>query len=139
VSKILRSELKWHPYKIHIRHELKHGDFARRLRFCNWFLEHCRNNRFLHNLVIGDEASFCLSGQVSTHNVRYYAPKDGEHPSFNFDKNSSRQKLSVWAGVCGNGTLLGPFFFERNVTGQANLEILNIIIPALLRAYGLNQ
>ena len=62
-----------------------------------------------------------------------------ENIHFNFDKNSSRQKLSVWAGVCGNGTLLGPFFFERNVTGQANLEILNIIIPALLRTYGLNQ
>ena len=64
--------------------------------------------------MIGDEVSFHLTGQVNTHNVRHYAPKDGEHPSFNFDKNRSRDKLSVWAGVCGNGALLGPFFFQMS-------------------------
>lgn len=139
VTRIMRDDLKWHPYKIHVRHELKYQDFGRRIAFCTWFLANCHNNRFLHNFVIGDEATFSLCGKVNTHNARHYAPK-GQHPSFNFDVNSSREKLSVWAGVCGNGTLLGPFFFNRNVTGRSYLEMFNRnILPTLLQVYGLNN
>ena len=28
----------------------------------------------------------------------------GNPPSFNYDVSSERQKLSVWAAICGNGT-----------------------------------
>lgn len=140
ISRILRLELRWHPYKIHVRQELKEQDFGRRVRFCRWFLDQCQNNRFLHNLVIGDEASFSLNGKVNTQCVRLYAPKNGEHPSFNFEKNSSREKVNVWAGVCGNGSLLGPFFFEGNINGRAYLEMINEqIVPALLRVYELPE
>ena len=75
--------------------------------------------------MIDDEANFCLNGKVNTYLVRHYAPKDGEHPSFNFDRNSSRLKLNVWAGICGNGWLLGPFFFEGNVNGRAYFGMIN--------------
>lgn len=137
VTRIIKCDLRWHPYKIHLRHELKEQDFGRRVRFCNWFIAQCQNNRFLRNLIISDEASFSMGGKVSSQNVRHYAPK-GEHPSFNYDVNCSREKLTVWVGLCGNGTLLGPFFFERNVTGRAYLNMIEEnIIPSLLRAYGL--
>ena len=139
VHRIIHDDLKWHPYKIHVRHEMKEQDFPRRLRFCQWFIRRCDNNRFLHNVVIGDEAAFQMNGHVTTHNVREYAPR-GEQPSFNFDRSSSRQKLSVWAGFCGNGSLLGPFFFNGNVNGRNYLAMFNDqILPSLLRFYGLNE
>lgn len=137
VNRIIRLDLRLYPYKIHVRHELKPQDFGRRVAFCNWFLGQCHNNRFLHNFVIGDEASFSMNGKVSTHTVRQYAPK-GQQPSFNYDVNLSREKLNVWAGLCGNGAILGPFFFQRNITGRTYLDMINQdIIPALLPVYGL--
>ena len=82
VSRILRLDLKWHPYKIHVRQELKERDFERRVRFCRSFLDRCQNNRFLPNFVIGDEAMFFMNGKVNTHCVRKYTPKNGEHSFF---------------------------------------------------------
>lgn len=138
-NRIVKNDIKWHPFKMHIRHELKERDFARRLNFCRWFLERCYNHRFLYNVIIGDEATFSLNGKVNNHNVRMYAPK-GDPPSFNYDVNNGRQKVTVWAGMCGNGTLLGPFFFEGNVTGRVYLELFNEnIFPALIRSYGIDQ
>ena len=34
VHRIICHELKWHPYKIHVQHDLKQQDFARRVRYC---------------------------------------------------------------------------------------------------------
>ena len=80
-----------------------------------------------------------MNGTVNTQNVRQYAPR-GEAPSFNFDRNESRQKLTVWAGLSGNGFLLGPFFFDGNVTGTKYLQMFdNEILPCLLAVYGLNE
>ena len=36
-SRIVK-ELRYHPYKVVRRHELKPGDFVKRRNFCNWFL-----------------------------------------------------------------------------------------------------
>lgn len=135
LHRIIKHDLHWHPYKMHIRHQLKAGDFPRRLQFSRWFQENAPNPRFLNRVVIGDEAAFHMNGKVNTHNVRMYAPQ-GNNPDFNYDVNSSREKISVWAGICGNGSLLGPFFFERNVTGLAYLRVLNEqVFPAIQQAY----
>ena len=137
-QRIIQEDLKWHPYRIHVRHELKQADFQRRVTFSRWFRDRCNNVRFLHNLVVGDEASFTMNGRVNTHNVRMYAEK-GNPPSFNFDVSSERTKLSVWAAICGNGTLLGPYFFEGNVNGVSYLQMVeNFALPLLRRFYDLN-
>ena len=48
----------------------------------------------------------------------------------------SREKLSVWIGLCGNGELIGPFFFDGNVNGEAYLQMLNDqIVRALAERY----
>ena len=40
-------------------------------------------------------------------------------------------------GLCGNGTVLGPFFFEENVDSAAYLHMLNEeLFPQLLIAFG---
>ena len=73
-NRITRIEIKWHPYRMHVRHELLAGDFARRLHFSRWFNERCRRENVLDSLVNGDEASFVMNGEVNTQNVRQYAP-----------------------------------------------------------------
>ena len=73
-----------------------------------------------------------MNGEVNSHNVRQYASR-GVPPNFNYERRDERSKITVWMGICGNGALLGPFFFARNVNGNAYLEVLNDnIIPQLI-------
>jgi hypothetical protein len=112
---------------MHVRHELLAGDFPHRLHFSEWFNQHCQRENFLDSFIIGDEAGFSMNREVNTHNVRQYAPK-GQPPAFNFEHNDSRAKLTVWAALCGNGLLVGPYFFD----GIAYLRMLNeFVFPQL--------
>ena len=130
-NRIKRLDLRWHPYRMHVRQELLQNDWPRRLRFSEWFNQRCQNEKFLDRFFIGDEAAFEMNGQANTHNVREYAPR-GNPPAFNFDRSRERAKLTVWAGVCGNGLILGPYFFDANVDGLSYLRMLNdFVFPQL--------
>jgi hypothetical protein len=117
---------------MHVRHDLLPNDYLRRLRFSQWFNQKCEEDPdFLDHVVIGDEASFVMDGEVNWHNVRRYAPK-GHPREFNFNRSDCRAKLTVWAGLCGNGVILGPYFFEGNVDGVAYLQMLHEYVLPLL-------
>ena len=118
---------------MHVRHKLLAGDFARRLHFSGWFNERCRRENFLDSLLIGDEASFAMNGEVNTQNVRQYAP------AFDFERSNSRVHLTVWAAVCGNGLIIGPYFFNGNVNGNAYLLMLNEFVFPQLAEHFNNQ
>ena len=75
-----------------------------------------------------------MDGQVNTYNVRLYAAA-GQPPEFNYEVNISREKLTVWIGLCGGGQIIGPFFFERNVTGQMYLQMINNDVVPQLQQY----
>ena len=73
--------------------------------------------------------------KVNTQNGRQYAPR-GEAPEFTYQVSESREKRTVWIGLCGDGSLIGPFFFESNVTGLAYLGMLNEkVFPAVLGTF----
>ena len=36
-------------------------------------------------------------------------------PESHYNATGSRQKLTAWVELCGNGDMLGPFFFDGNV------------------------
>ena len=131
-NRITRLDLKLHPYRMHIRHQLLPQDYARLMQFARWLVDRCaRNEEFLRSFVIGDEAGFAMNGQVNTQNVREYAAS-GQPPEFNFDVNISREKLTVWVGLCGNGQIIWPFFFNRNIDGLNYLQMINDdVIPQL--------
>ena len=123
-NEITRLYLRCHPYMIQVNHQLLPGDFQRRIDFCTWFLD--RPEVFLRFLATGDEVAFQMNGIVTTRNVRCYAQK--HHPPLEhaFSKSSmSREKLSVWIGLCGNEELIGSFFFEGNLNGEAYLQMRN--------------
>ena len=75
-NRIILRDLKWHPYKMQVRHQLLNTDFPRRVRYAEWINQ--KNVRFMGNVVIGDEAAFFMNGKVNSHNVRSYCPKG--HP-----------------------------------------------------------
>ena len=54
-NRITRLELGWHPYRMHVRHELLPNDYLRRLRFPQWFNQKCEEDpHFLDHVVIGE-------------------------------------------------------------------------------------
>ena len=132
--RIVKYDLKWHPYEMRVRHQLKPTDFDRRIS--EWIIEKCRDRRFLANLIIGDEAGFAINGKVNSQNVREYAPH-GERPEINYAVNESRERCTVWVGLCGNGTLLGPFFFDGYVNSANYLHMLKEeLFPQLTDKFG---
>ena len=42
-----------------------------------------------------------------------------------FYVNISRQTIFLWVGLCGNGTFIGPCFFEGNLNGERYLQMIN--------------
>ena len=67
-----------------------------------------------------------------------YAPAN-QPPDIHYNVNDSRQKLTVWVGLCGNGDMLGPFFFDGNVNGQSYLTLLNDEVIPLMTVLFQNQ
>ena len=71
---------------------------------------------------------------VNSHNVREYAPRGQQPRNFDDHRNDDRHKLTVWIGLIGNGSIVGPFFFWENVNGDDYLEMLNQnVVPAVNR------
>ncbi|KAF2352904.1 Protein of unknown function DUF4817 [Trinorchestia longiramus] len=128
-NRIVKRDLKWYPYKMHLRHQLTDNDYVRRENFVRWFLR--KPDRFIDN-IISDEAAFFMNGEVNNHNVRKYAPQNNP-PEWNFEKSICQDKLSLWIGLCGNGSLVGPLFYDNNLYGVAYLDLINEAIVLELR------
>ena len=60
-----------------------------------------------------------MNGSVNTHNLREYAPRGQPPPNFNYDVPESREKKVVWAALCGNGSVLKPFFSDTYLNGNS--------------------
>ena len=78
----------------------------------------------MSQIIIVDEAVFQLNVNISNHNVVRYAPRSNPHEDFVYDKFSSGERFVVWIGLVRKN-LIGPYFFDGNVNGWANLEMLN--------------
>ena len=114
-NRIVKFDLKFHPLRMIIRHQLFHGDLQRRINFCNRF--QARPARlFERDILIGDDATFRMDGCVNTWNVRSYAAR-----------NQPKEKLTVWAGLIG---FWDQYFFEGNMTGNTYLAMIdNFVVP----------
>jgi len=44
-----------------------------------------------------------------------YAPR-GQNPGLHYDTPESRDKVNVWEALCGDSTVLGPFFMTKTLT-----------------------
>uniref|UniRef100_V5I868 Transposable element Tc1 transposase n=1 Tax=Anoplophora glabripennis TaxID=217634 RepID=V5I868_ANOGL len=121
---------KYHPYKVCLVQELLEDDYDRRLQFCEEMMRRCDdNNGFQRDVLFSDEATFYLNGVVNRHNYRFWSQ---ENPHWTCESHTQHpQKVNVWAGIINN-RILGPFFFEENLTAARYLDFLTFdLIPAL--------
>ncbi len=96
-----------------------------------------RPAQFLSNFIIGGEAVFHMNGRVNNWNVKSSAAQAQDVQNFVFDHTHSRDKLTVWIGLCGDNTIFLPIFFDNNVNGWVNLDMINNdIVPELNQRYG---
>ena len=61
----------------------------------------------------------------------------GSHPvEAYFDVPFNRDKISVWTGLLGNGTVIGPLCYQSNLNGEKNGQLLEQqIIPQIREFY----
>ncbi|PSN51357.1 hypothetical protein C0J52_07923 [Blattella germanica] len=77
LRRIVKSDLKFHPYKLQVCQELRLVDRQNRVQFCTAFLERLQQDEtILSALAMTDEANFHLSGFVNKQNLRYYAERN---------------------------------------------------------------
>ena len=109
VQRILKLDLKMHPYKATLVHGLHENDLPKRVEFCQWFLEKCKQHpQFLHSVFFTDEASFHLTGSVNRQNKRFWGTKN---PNALVETKSFTPKVNVWVAMSSRH-IIGPFFFE---------------------------
>ena len=82
-----------------------------------------------------DEAAFAMDGSVNTQNTCFWSENLPEGNFF--ERSIRREKLSLWTGVCGNGCVIGPFFYEGTLTAIKYEEMFDDrILPSIREAYG---
>ena len=134
VRRILKEDLKFHPYKLVITQQLLEGDYNQRKLFCEQ-MQLVFNDNDNITLFTSDEAHFHLNGFVNRQNFRYWA---AENPKELHEKPLHCPRVTVWCAV-GKNTVIGPYFFEENgvtvtVNSDRYLTMLNeFFIPQLRR------
>lgn len=79
-----------------------------------------REPRLLDKIIWSDESHFLLSGTVNRHNCCYWARSN---PQVKMPVSESRLGVMVWCGITSGG-IIGPYFFDENVTAESYLAML---------------
>jgi len=105
---------------------LEPGDYVQRMDLCQWVTAH---PELLSIILFSDEASFTRDGVNNLRNVHTWS-HDNQHETSvtNFQRRFSEK---VWCGVLGN-SLIGPFVFDNNLTGNTYEAFLRHELPGLL-------
>ena len=119
----ITGDLKYHPFKVVRRHELKPQDPPRRLIFCVWLVT--LSDQELLNFLWSDEANFHLCGHVNSQNVRRYAPLKSSDPvnggrpdHHTVDTPNYSPKLMVFCGIRRGSTFGLRFYRDESMNGQ---------------------
>ena len=131
LQKLLKG-LRLHPYKLVPVHILGERHKTGRLQFCRWMIENLRSNRnFFRQIITSDECIFATSGIFNRQNCRRYAIKGkGQRIAVPVREQGS-PSVMTWCGIV-NDQIIGPYFFDENVTGQSYLNLLkNQMMPEI--------
>lgn len=142
VRRILRMDLKFHPYKLLVVQKLTVNDPNARTTFCRRLLELRRDDpTFADHFIMSDEAHFLLCGEVNKQNTRYWSAANSH---VLHDKPLHSEKIAVWCGVCSQG-ILGPYVFKNErgftttITSERYVEMLRTFLPGELARFHLNE
>ena len=116
---------------------LNQGDSQRRINFCQWLVNH--PDRFLSDIIIDDEAAFHMNKEDNSWNARCHAENPNGIQNSTCDIPNDQRKLLVWIGLGGYNTIICPFFFGGNVTGDIYQQMINHqAVPELQRYMAYN-
>lgn len=96
---------------------------------------------FWQEIIMSDEAHFCLNGTVNKQNCRFYAT---ENPQLVHEEPLHDQKVTVWCGICAN-RVIGPYFFEDErgatvtVNGARYRTMIEDFLMPIVEANGLEH
>lgn len=142
MQRILKKDLRVHPYKIQLTQELKTIDHGKRREFVNWFLEMERNDTNFHrDIIFSDEAHFHMNGYVNKQNCRYWGL---DNPQQIEEREMHPQRVTVWCGFWSGG-IIGPFFFEDDngnaltVNGERYRSMINERLFPVLEGMDINR
>lgn len=129
VKRILQNH-KVHPYRISYHQKLIPGDKEKRVDFCSWAIEKAyQNAEFFRNVLFTDESTFRSDRTMNRHNIRYYSQ---QNPTWRGEiMKQGRWSVNVWGGIV-NDYVIGPYFFQGNLTGNIYLNFLRESLPMLL-------
>lgn len=121
VQRILRKKVKLYPYKIQTFQELTDYDMERRLEFAREVINRILNKSIdTKKIWFSDEAHFWLTGYVNKQNHRFWAH---ENPRILETTTLKPKRVTVWCAISEAG-IIGPVFFEENVTGERYKRML---------------
>mgnify|MGYP000598460265 CR=1 FL=1 len=114
-----------------IAQDLHSNDFNCNMQFCQWI----QTQDLLPSILFSDEATFTNRGEVNRHNMHYWA---AQNPHWvRHVEHQQRWSLNVWCGILGN-YIIGPYFFDGNVTGRRYAHFLRHNLHVLLEDVDLN-
>jgi hypothetical protein len=124
------SKSKFHDYKANILQMLNNNDFERRRQLLTQFLAIFEDDRNIFNHILWtDEARFVSNGVPNRKNTHRWAD---ENPHWKIEiQNQGHFGVNVWCGMVGK-YLIGPYFFQGNLTAQIYLQFLQNELPVLL-------
>ena len=114
-------ELGFRPFKPCAAIDLSDDDFDRRQEFCESMIDRIKAEPgILDKIIWSDESEFKLNGTINRHNCRYWA---STNPHELLRRSQYAEGIMVWCGITSSG-IIGPYFFEENVTGISYLKML---------------
>ena len=121
LHRILKADLKFHPYKLQVVHELRPIDRQMRIAFYAQLKDMFAENNILPNLLMSDEAHFHITWFVNKRNYRYWSDTN---PQLLHETPQDSPKIRERCGVA-RFVIIGPYFFEdlQGSTIAVTLEI----------------
>ena len=129
--KILKQDLKCHPYKLPIVQELSYEDPQKRIEASEALLQLIGDgNAELTNIIMTDESIFDINNSISPHHKRLWS---STNPHRYQQRRLQPQRVHVWCGMTAE-FVIGPYFFENTVTAESYIEMLQeFLYPELRR------
>ena len=127
VWRILRSALKWKPYRPHLCQVLSPANKQSRLAACQFWLTH--DESWFERVLWSDEKWFVLQQAPNRKNTVMWAPEN-LHKIVEC-KRTHGKKIMAWVGIV-DGKCLQVHWFDGPVDGAAYLEMLQTVVwPAV--------
>lgn len=115
------TSMGYKPYIPRLLHALNDDDPDRRMEACESFQQIFNDDpTTLDRILWSDEASFKLNGHINRHNCVYWNEDNLHHV---IQKDVNLPGVTVWCAISSSG-VIGPYFFEGNVTGVSYLHML---------------